>query len=236
MDLPELDITSPESVERAVERLRPGVIVNAAALTDVDYCQLNRKEALRVNRDGVGNLTGTGVRLITISTDHVYTRADCPIPEGTPESPANVYGESKLQGEREALKNPENAVVRTSWLFGRDRGIPAMLRHGLERGGSVRAIKDQTACITYVCHLVQAVVQILDSGACGIFHCVNSGATTPYELATIVRDHLGRGRIEPVTWADLGLPAPRPFYSALCTGRPVRLPPREEALREWLQE
>jgi dTDP-4-dehydrorhamnose reductase len=235
MDMPELDITDPDSVDAAVESVRPGLIINAAALTDVDRCQLEPGEAFRVHRDGVRNLADTGIRLITISTDHVFTSGCSPLLEPEPPKPANLYGESKLSGEREALSRPGNAVIRTSWLFGRERGLIPWIRGSLIRGGEVRAVADQTACATYAFHLVRALERVADTGGCGVFHCVNPGEASPLRLAELLRDRLGTGTVRPVKWADLGRPAPRPVYSALGTGREVVLPPIEEALEEWME-
>lgn len=235
LDLPELDITRRESVDAAVRRFQPRVIVNAAALTDVDHCQRHPEEAFRVHGNGVRLLAETGIRIITLSTDHVFTRWDRPMDEGVPPAPANLYGESKLKGEAEALKYSENTVVRTSWLFTRHRGIPSWIRDRLMGEGVFRVVADQTACLTYVPHLADAVATLLDSGAPGLHHCVNPGPRTPLELAEELRIRLGgTGRFEAVRWEDLGLPAPRPSYSALRTRRSVCLPPLEEALKEWM--
>lgn len=234
MDLPELDITDPDSVAAAVDSVRPELIVNAAALTDVDRCQLEPGEAFRVHRDGVRNLAATGIRLVTISTDHVFTSGKSPLMESEPPDPANLYGESKLAGELEALAGPGNVVIRTSWLFGRERGLVPWIFGSLAGGGEVRAVADQTACATYVFHLARALERVADTGACGVFHCVNPGALSPLRLAELLRNRLGRGMVRPVNWSDLGRPAPRPVYSALGTEREVVLPPIEEALEEWL--
>jgi len=235
MDLPELDVTSASSVVDAVRRINPKVIINTAALTDVDHCQLHARHAFLVHRDGVRNLAETGVRLVTFSTDHVFSRGEVPIPENARVNPANVYGESKLQGEREALAVDGNTVIRISWLFSDQRGIPPWIYAKLSRGGIARAIRDQTACVTYVPHLVEAVAGILESGESGLLHCVNPGATTPCRIAETIRAKLGRGTIDTVAWKDLGLPAPRPSYSALCTLRSVHMPPLEEAMEEWMK-
>ncbi len=234
MDLPELDITDPGSVASALDRTRPELILNVAALTDVDRCQMEPGEAFRVHRDGVRNLAATGVRLITISTDHVFTSGDSPFTESDSPTPANIYGESKLEGEHEALARPGNAVIRTSWLFGREKGLIPWIHGTLALGGEVRAVADQTACVTYVFHLVRALERLADTGEAGIFHCVNPGETSPLRLAEMLRKRLGTGTVRSVSWADLGRPAPRPVYSALATERGIVLPPIEEALKEWL--
>ncbi len=235
MDLPEIDITDRFSVTEAVRRTKPGLIINTAALTDVDYCQTHPDRAFQVHADGVRNLAETGIRLLTFSTDHVFTEGTDPITEGAKPFPANAYGESKLSGEAFALAFEGNAVIRTSWLCSGDRGILPWIRKGLLSGSPLRAVKDQTACVTLSDHLVRAVVEIIDSDGNGVFHCVNSGSVTPYELAGMIRARLNKGAILGVTWKELGVPAPRPRYSALGTERSVHLPPLEEAFEEWMR-
>jgi len=235
MDLPELDITDAASVTGAVKATKPSLIINCAALTDVDSCQTNPGRAFLVHRDGVRHLAETGVRLVTFSTDHVFTTGDSPITEDAPAHPANLYGESKLAGESEALSTGRGAVIRTSWLFGKGKGLLPWLHRGLLGGALLSVVKDQTACVTFVPHLVEAIAGIVDSGSTGIFHCVNPGPVTPLALASTLRERLGCGTFRAVCWKDLDVPAPRPFYSALGTTKPFHLPPLDAALEEWME-
>ncbi|MFO7626586.1 MAG: NAD(P)-dependent oxidoreductase [Candidatus Fermentibacteraceae bacterium] len=235
MDLPGLDITDWASVTKGLKMSEPSVIINCAALTDVDKCQTNPDRAFLVHRDGVRHLAATGARLVTISTDHVFTTGDAPITEGAPTHPANLYGESKLSGELEALATGRSAVIRTSWLFGKGKGLLPWLHSGLIRGAALNVVKDQTACVTFVPHLVEAIVRIVDSGSTGIFHCVNPGPVTPLGLASTLRERLGCGTVRAVCWKDLDVPAPRPVYSALGTTGPFHLPPLDAAFEEWME-
>jgi len=235
MDLPGVDITDRASVTGAVMVTKPSLIINCAALTDVDSCQTNPDRAFRVHRDGVRNLAETGARLVTISTDHVFTNGGAPLTEGTPTLPANIYGESKLSGEIEALATGRSAVIRTSWLFGKGKGLLPWLRNGLLRGGELKVVRDQTACVAFVPHLVEVILEIVESGSTGVFHCVNPGPVTPLDLAFTLRDRLGCGTVRAVCWKDLDVPAPRPFYSALGTNGPFQLPPLDEAFEEWME-
>lgn len=235
MDLPELDVTCPDSVNNAMRRVKPRIIINTAALTDVDHCQDAPDLAFRVHRDGVRNLARTGTRLLTFSTDHVFTDGTAPIPEDARPGPANSYGMSKLAGEHEALGMSGNAVIRTSWLFDLERGMVPRMGRKLIQGGCVKAVRDQTACVTFVPHLLRAVLSIVESGESGLFHCVNPGGITPLGIAERIAARFGTGNIQSVAWRDLGLPAPRPSYSVLGTLRRVVLPPLEEALEEWMR-
>src|SRR5450631_888652 len=123
VDLGDIDITSLESTERVVTSLRPSVVVNCAAYTDVDGCETNRELAMKVNGEGVGHLAlvtrGIGAKLVQISTEYVFDGCKVtPYVEMDPARPLSVYGESKLLGERNAVSNPDHLIVRTQWLYG----------------------------------------------------------------------------------------------------------------------
>ncbi|HOP26743.1 MAG TPA: SDR family oxidoreductase [Candidatus Sabulitectum sp.] len=230
VDLPETDITLSDSVERAVESFRPDVIINTAAITDVDRCEERPQEAMKLHRDAVGHLVRTGVRLITVSTDQVFRNGrGTPLGEDSSADPANFYARSKLEGESIALSCSSAAVVRTSWLIGEKGMIPRMAGI-LAGGGTVNAVADQTSCITLAEHLTVALgTLVFDESRTGLYHCVNQGPVTPYHLASRLQAILGRGTVLPVRWKDLSLPAPRPVWSALATMRDLLLPAYEEA-------
>ncbi len=235
-DLPEVDVTSVDSVLAAVGEYDPQWIINCAAITDVDLCQREPGIAMKVHRDGVANLARTGRKLLTISTDHVFTGSagtKTPILEGDRTCPSNRYGESKLLGESEALDaRPENIVVRTSWMFSGDTGLCPFIYRSLAHRGRVRAVCDQRACLTYAPDLADAIVGLTSGEAGGLFHLVNSPGITPAELAARFARSSG-GVVEEVSWSDLELDAPRPFYSVLGTAREVSLPDMEDALERW---
>ncbi|MFA6619330.1 MAG: NAD(P)-dependent oxidoreductase [Candidatus Neomarinimicrobiota bacterium] len=232
VDLPEADITLASSILPFIKKYNPDVIVNTAAITDVDSCERNPRLADAVHNRGVRILSETGVRLITISTDQVfYDGRGIPLTEKSPVMPVNEYSASKLKGEKAALENPANCVVRTSWLNGSGGMISRMAKR-LDNGGTVTAVADQTSCITLTEHLAQALLlMVFDESRRGLYHCVNPGPVTPFYLACLLRRETGRGRVVPVEWADLSLPAKRPVWSALESEREITMPPFEEAMK-----
>ncbi len=237
MDLPELDVTWQESVDAAVQAVRPDVIINAAAITDVDRCEKKPDLCRAVHCSGVRNLCATGIRVITVSTDQVFTDGRGSfLTESSPVKPANKYAESKLAGEKEALVRPGNCVVRTSWLF-EDSGLLPRIIRTLSKGGQVRAIADQTSSVTSASDLADFLLGLVsDENAAGLYHCVNPGAATPFTLACGILKELGRGSVIPVRWKDLELPASRPVWSVLGTEKKVVLPPLEEAVKSCMQK
>lgn len=237
-DLPDFDVTDADSVTMAVDRTKPDVILNTSAITDVDFCEKNRNAAEAVHHHGVRNLTATGVRLITVSTDQVFT--SCAerryLVESDPTDPVNIYASSKLRGEKVALEQSNNAVVRTSWLFG-VRGLLPWIIRKLFDSGTVTAVTDQTSCVTSVVSLAEVLISMaLDKNRTGLYHCANAGAVTPYELACMVRDKIGTGTVKATEWKQLALPAARPVWSALGTERNTKLPSMEEVMDICLQK
>lgn len=235
-DLPGLDVTSADSVRAAVKALDPVWIVNCAAVTDVDRCEREPELAVRVHRDGVANLAAAGRRLLTISTDHVFTGEvgrRRPFLEDDRTLPANQYGRSKLMGEQEALRSgPGNIVVRTSWMFSDGEGLVPFIWRSLSRRGRVMAVCNQRACLTYAPDLAAAIVELMERDRSGVFHLVNRPGMTPARLADMAVGETG-GEVRRVEWADLDLDAPRPFYSELGTSRGVELPAIQDAVERW---
>ena len=236
IDLPDVDITEQDSVQRAVDRTDPEWIINCSAVTDVDLCQRKPELAYKVHRDGVGNLASTGRKLVTFSTDHIFNgkfdRVQPFLENDTP-SPANVYGESKLQGESEALSgHTDNIVIRTSWLFSESTGMVPYFWRKLSENTLITAVTDQVACLTYAPDLTKAVLKIIVDGRSGLFHLASNPGMTPFELVIRLAEYVD-GPIQKITWAKLDLDAPRPAYSVLATSRGLELPTAWDAVERW---
>lgn len=233
VDLPDFDLTSGrEAIAALVVDSGAETVLNCAAITDVDYCETHREAAFALHASAVEDLSIVCPRLVTFSTDHVFTGPGVrPLLEDDPVSPANAYAESKLAGEKAALRSGSSVlVIRTSWLFAGDAGLVPRLRSRIASGGKVRAVADQVACVTYAPDLVEAVLAMISDGCTGLVHAVNPGPESPLGIA---RELGGGDSIEPVRWADLGLPARRPSYSALGTSTGYVLPDRADAIERW---
>ena len=247
VDIQDIDITSLESVERVVTSLRPSVVINCAAYTDVDGCESNQSTAMRVNGEGVAHLAmvtrGTGAKLVQISTDYVFNGGKgTPYVENDQTGPLSVYGESKLRGEKSASGNPDHLVVRTQWLYGLhgNNFIETMLRLAGERD-QLTVVDDQTGSPTWSVDLSKAILTLLNKGCRGIYHAANSGFCSWNEFARAIFEEAGLTiTVNSMTTAELNRPANRPLYSTLdCqklekeTG--FRLQPWRDALREYLK-
>ena len=241
-----LDITDPASVQRAIASVRPDVVVNCAAWTDVDGAETAEEEALAVNGTGAGNLAracaDAGAFLVHVSTDYVFDgtskRGEAWV-ESDPVAPLGAYGRTKLAGERlVAAAGPDHAIVRTAWLFGPGGAnfVDTMRRLGAERD-ELQVVADQIGCPTFSGHLADALVTIAERRSPGIHHAAGGGACSWFDLALATFDAIGtRVRVTPVTTEAFPRPAARPAWSVLGSERPdaVRLPDWREGLRAHL--
>jgi dTDP-4-dehydrorhamnose reductase len=213
----------------------PGLVLHAAAWTDVDGAEADPKGAARVNVEGTRNVAALGAPVVYFSSDYVFDgRKREPYVESDEPGPASVYGQTKLEGEREVR---DGWVVRTSWLFGwtGHNFVRTMLRLGEERD-EVRVVDDQRGCPTYVGHLAWATRSVIKLPK-GVWHLAADGECTWAEFATAIFEEAGLAcRVVPIATAELARPAPRPAYSVLRSEHPdaPRLPPWREGLRECL--
>ena len=248
VDIDGLDITVEDQVREKVEAIRPAVIINCAAYTDVDGCESERDLAFRVNAHGPELLARAAAeyraQLLHISTDFVFDGSQStPYTEEDEPYPISAYGESKLAGE-EAVRAlaPEHLIVRTAWLYGRGgrNFVETILRLAEERD-HLSVVTDQTGSPTWTVQLASAIVALLAVGARGTYHAVNRGECTRYEWAGEILRLAGKERrLLPATTEEFPRPARRPAYSALgCekltrdTG--FRFCPWHRALADYLQ-
>jgi dTDP-4-dehydrorhamnose reductase len=244
----EADVTDRFRLEAEVERLRPDVVINCAAYTDVDGCEIDRDRARRVNAEGAGNVAvaaaATGSRVVQVSTDFVFDgRRSVPYTEDDPPAPLSEYGRTKLDGERRvAAATSEHLIVRTSWLYGRGRGnFVDSIRTRAANGGTLRVVNDQFGSPTYAVDLARALLLLIGRNARGLVHFANAGVCSRYDLAREILAAGGSdtGELKAITTEEAGRIAVRPGYSALDTSLYSRLAgqsPRawQEALRDYL--
>jgi dTDP-4-dehydrorhamnose reductase len=250
LDLPEIDITQIEECFSWVKKFRPEVILNAAALTRVDYCETNREEAFLINGDGAGNLAraaaSIGAMLVHYSTDYVFDglKKDAYLEEDAP-NPQSVYGKSKLAGEdlvRRCCAN--HLIIRTSWLFG--AGGSNFIRtivNAARRGESLRVVNDQRGSPSYTKDVASHTRKMIEWSCRATYHLTNSGSCTWYELSRKALDCLGTRSVSvtPVSTSEFPRPAPRPANSILANARLVQdgLPlmrPWQAAVQEYVEQ
>lgn len=247
VDIEEIDITSLESVRRALLALKPEVIINAAAYTDVDGCETSQEQAMQVNGEGVAHLALTALeiraKLVQVSTDYVFDGSKgTPWLEDDPTGPLSVYGESKLAGELNARLAPDHLIVRTQWLYGLHgkNFVETMLRLARENK-ELSVVDDQVGSPTWTADLSLAIRALLEKGCRGTYHAANAGFCSWNAFACAIFAEAGLDiRVNPISTGELGRPAPRPLYSTLDCGKLARdtgFQPEswQEALKKYLK-
>jgi len=235
LDRSELDLSQAESAITVLTELKPSVIVNAAAYTQVDKAESNSIDVYRVNAGAVGRIAAwseeNDARLIHISTDFVFDGASkTPYEPRQQKNPLGVYGASKLAGERQiqALAKRRSTIIRTSWLYCEygNNFVKTMLR--------LMGDKDQLSVVDDQCgsptstHGLAALIfaMILNKNAAGIYHWTDGGSISWFEFALeIQRQGLQEGLlskaipISPISTSEYPTPALRPAYSVLDRSR-----------------
>jgi dTDP-4-dehydrorhamnose reductase len=225
----QLDITDRQAVEAAVDGFRPDVIVNAAAYTAVDRAESEPEVAQRVNAEAVGYLADaankTGALLVQVSTDYVFDgRTTRPYRESDPVNPLNVYGASKLEGERCAARANRYFIVRVAWLFSEygNNFLKSMLKLADSRE-TLQVVSDQAGTPSYAGDLATTLIQMLEVEIpSGIYHYSGGRPCSWFEFSQAIFAHLARHkpelrlpRVLPVTAAEYPSVASRPAYSVL---------------------
>lgn len=248
----QLDISNQAAVAAALDAISPQLILNAAALTDVDGAEDRPIEALNSNAFGVLTLARAarihGATLVHYSTDFVFDgHATTPYRETDPPNPQSVYAASKLLGEWFARDAPLAYVLRVEGIFGTTpgaappKGSAATILNSLRATRSAKVFVDRTITPSCVADVARATRQLVESAAPGgIYHCVNTGATTWMEFAREMARLLDiDAELTPVRLAEMKLKATRPLYCALANDKlralGIDMPPWQDALRRYLR-
>jgi dTDP-4-dehydrorhamnose reductase len=227
----ELAIEASEALDDALCRVRPDVLVNAAAFHDVDRCEEERERAFCVNAFAASRAARLarerGAIFITISTDYVFDgAASAPYTEDAAPRPLSVYGISKLTGEYLVEHAGGRAfVVRTCGLYGASEasGRPSLIDRALQAckdGSTLSVVADVFAAPTFAGDLAVTLRRLLETQAFGLYHAVNVGPVSWYEFArAAVALAGGEAKVEPISAAQWRTAAIRPRFSALENAR-----------------
>lgn len=218
----ELDLDRPDAIQAVLQKLRPEVVINAGAFTQVDRCETEVERAMRINGEAVGWLAAAcsslDALLVQISTDYVFDgRSTRPYREDDPVGPLSTYGRSKLLGETEARKSASHLIVRTSWLYDAwgNNFYSTMLRLGAE-GRSMRVVDDQHGAPTSCRALARQLQVIVERGWHGTVNATCAGETTWYGFAAeIFKLHGLPAELTACATSEFPRPARRPAYSVL---------------------
>ena len=247
-----MDITDREAVFAAIERERPDAVIHCAAWTAVDAAEdpENREKVHAINARGTRNIADAcrriGAKMLYLSTDYVFDgQGEDPwAPDCRDFSPLNVYGQSKLDGERAVADTLDRFfIVRIAWVFGVNGNnfIKTMLRIG-KTHDTVRVVNDQIGTPTYTADLARLLVDMIETEKYGYYHATNEGGYISwYDLACETFRQAGcPTKVIPVTTLEYGLSkAARPFNSRLDKSKLAAsgfapLPDWKDALRRYL--
>lgn len=245
LDRDEIDITNEASVRNTLRNAGATVVINAAAYTNVDAAEEDRENAFLVNETGVKNLgmvcRELSATLVHMSTDYVfpgtkqegYTETDSPGPA------SNVYGQSKLAGERALKESGCNFyLVRTAWLYGPGgkNFVDTMLSLAQTKS-HLTVVSDQRGCPTYTKDVSEYIRTLLEGAyPFGIYHAVNSGNASWFEFAQKIFEYTPTLAVvvKPVSSAEFPRPAKRPAYSILQNTKGPQMRAWEDALLKYL--
>lgn len=218
-----LDITDAQAVNDYISDQNFDLIINCAAMTNVDGCEEHEDAAYTVNAIGPRNLAAAaqscGAKLVQISTDYVFSGDEyVDRIETDAAAPQSAYGRTKLAGEQEVLKNCTSSfVIRTAWLYGYvgNNFVKTMLRLARENG-AVKVVYDQFGNPTSANDLAYEILKLAETDAFGVYHCTNKGTCSWCDFACAIVDEAGVACSKtPCTTEDFPRPAHRPAYSSL---------------------
>lgn len=227
----ELDITNEKQVIQAVKNEKPDMVINCAAYTAVDDAEDNREMAFKINEKGVANLATIckrrGIKLIHYSTDYIFKgskkdRDELPYgyPEDHPAQPRNVYGASKLAGEKAIEETGGHwMIIRVSWLCGQygNNFVKTMLRLS-KQNKQLRIVNDQIGSPAFCNDVVEKTMALVEMDQKGYFHVTTKGAITWYELTREILKQTGKTesvKLVPVSATEFAAKAKRPSFSLL---------------------
>jgi len=238
LDYPEVDLSDHNGLRRLVQKIKPNIIINAAAYTNVDKAESEPELARAINAIGPGVLAEEAKKidavLVHYSTDYVFdgTKGSAYV-ETDPTNPLNEYGQTKLEGEQAiAASGCVNLVMRTSWVYSMGQGgfVTKVLTWAREQE-VMRVVDDQISSPTSARTLAEITALILAQGRGdvfgylqengGLYHCVGSGSCSRYEWAKAILDLDPKKeeqivqRLEPAKSSEFPVPADRPMISVL---------------------
>lgn len=238
-----------ELVSNFFDTVKPDYCINCAAYTAVDRAESEKEFAFEINGESVGVLAAIckkhDTKFIHISTDYVFNgKANYPYTENFPTDPVNVYGASKLEGEKQAIQLNENTIIiRTSWVYSSygKNFVRTMMRLMNEKN-EISVVDDQVGSPTYAADLAQVIMEIIQNKKWepGICHFSNEGVINWYQFAEMIKKiTMSNCIIHPIPTSAYPTPAKRPSYSVLDTSKiqktyDVKLKDWKESLAECI--
>lgn len=227
MDVDTLDITNLEQVKKVLNEVKPDVVINCAAATNVDGCEANQDLAFKINSLGPRNLAMVaeelGAKIVQVSTDYVFSGVgETPLKESDLVAPVSVYGKTKLLGEEFVREfSSKYYIVRTAWLYGYvgHNFVYTMMKLGKDRD-TLNVVNDQLGNPTHANDLAYHILKLIQTEEYGVYHCTGKGECSWYNFASEIMKLSGRNcTVNPCTSEEYKSMYPnsadRPAYSSL---------------------
>ena len=226
-----LDIRDKILVQSLIDALNPDLIINLAAMSSVDGCELNPRLAREINIAGVQHLCDAfNGKIIHLSTDYVFDGKNGPYSEISTVSPLNVYGETKLASERILLhKNPNHLVLRGNVIYGNDNLTQASFLNwvvnSLKDGQVISVVDDQINNPTWTESMADIISLCIQQNISGIYHWGDGNLLSRYDFALKIAEKfdLDQKLIHPISTRELNQPAGRPLMSGLKSNKLIGL-------------
>jgi dTDP-4-dehydrorhamnose reductase len=217
----DLDIISWDMVIENLQKIKPHIIVNCAAFSDVDASEKEEYLVKKVNIEGPRNLAQGAARfncrMIHISSDYVFSGQKAlprPYFEDDPVDPISAYGRSKVESEVAIKENTPNYIIlRTGWLYGRSRDnfVHSIIRGTVEKSKGIKVFEDQFGSPTWTHSLALQIKELLHSDIKGTFHATSEGSCSRLECARFILDKMKlKGTLKPISVKGHHLTAKRP--------------------------
>ena len=233
-----LDLSRRDAIHSVVSDIRPDILINCGAFTQVDRCETEANLAQLINGTAVGWLAeaceAQGALLIQISTDYVFDGTGTrPYREDDPTNPVSVYGRTKLEGERQAARCSRHLIARTSWLYDAwGKNFLNTMLGAAAQGRALRVVDDQVGAPTTCRALARQLAVAAEEGWQGLVHMTCQGETTWHGFARAIFEAKGMTvELSPCSTADYPTPARRPAYSVLSGAKRKLL--GTDAMPDW---
>lgn len=227
--LTQFDLGEYRSFNAVIDEHDPDLVINCAAMTDVDGCEANPEQAHLLNGEAPGGMAAScesnGVDFVHVSTDYVFDgTARDPYSESANPNPVQVYGESKVAGEQAVREeSPSLLIARFSFVWGIHRssdeltGFPAWVQSQLQSGSEVPLFTDQWVTPARAGQAAETLLDLFEQDAEGLYHVACSSCVTPYEFGEILAEHVNASTdlLTKGSTDDVERDATRPVYSCL---------------------
>jgi len=232
------DKTERKDIHGLIRRLEPDVVIDTAAIHNVDYCETHREEAYLVNVKGTRNIAeacrSLGAKMIFVSTDYIFDGKKGLYKETDPANPVNYYGQSKLEGEKAVSEACENHVIaRTSVIYswvsastlqsssGKSLNFAMWLTQKLGKGELVNIVTDQYNSPTLADSLAETLIKVCEQGVTGLYHIAGKTRINRYDFTLKLANMMGydKSLVHPINSSSLKQVAERPIDSSLNVGK-----------------